>query len=223
MDVISRATAKELSLVRYFTGLACSRGHIAERRVSDHGCVECSRLKAASSKERDRRRDYMRDHQRNYRRAHPDRVKASRQKRDKGERAAQKRLLRAKPTSRHREVLSKSFQKHKAQRTADTRAWRHRNKAASSLHVRAAKAKRRAAEGKFTKPDIIALLASQKAICAACPSDIAENFHVDHVRPLARGGTNWPDNLQLLCPTCNRSKGRKTMDEWLEWRRLYAA
>ena len=34
--------------------------------------------------------------------------------------------------------------------------------------------------------------------------------------PLARGGTNWPDNLCLACDGCNLAKGTLTADEFLE-------
>lgn len=40
-------------------------------------------------------------------------------------------------------------------------------------------------------------------------------FDVDHIRPLSRGGSNWPDNLACACASCNRSKNDKTLDEWL--------
>lgn len=33
-------------------------------------------------------------------------------------------------------------------------------------------------------------------------------------KPCYRGGTNTDGNVQLLCPTCNLSKGVKTMKEW---------
>ena len=36
----------------------------------------------------------------------------------------------------------------------------------------------------------------------------------DNMLPRSRGGTDHPDNLQLLCSGCNRSKGDKTMAEW---------
>lgn len=39
---------------------------------------------------------------------------------------------------------------------------------------------------------------------------------LDHVIPISRGGMNIDDNVQLLCPTCNLSKGAKTMEEWRE-------
>ena len=37
---------------------------------------------------------------------------------------------------------------------------------------------------------------------------------LDHVLPKAKGGTDQPSNLQLLCSGCNRSKGSCTMAEW---------
>ena len=40
-------------------------------------------------------------------------------------------------------------------------------------------------------------------------------FHVDHVVPLARGGADHLSNMQLLCPTCNRSKGTTPMEEFM--------
>lgn len=35
------------------------------------------------------------------------------------------------------------------------------------------------------------------------------DFEVDHIRPLNKGGLSTPENLQILCPTCNRKKSDK--------------
>lgn len=40
--------------------------------------------------------------------------------------------------------------------------------------------------------------------CAMCGS--TERLEIDHIIPLARGGSNDPDNLQILCRHCNRRK-----------------
>ncbi|MCY4262496.1 MAG: DNA methyltransferase [Candidatus Dadabacteria bacterium] len=59
------------------------------------------------------------------------------------------------------------------------------------------------------------LYGEQEGICTGCdmyfPFRVME---VDHILPRAKGGTDHPDNLQLLCSGCNRSKGNKTMAEW---------
>jgi len=43
-----------------------------------------------------------------------------------------------------------------------------------------------------------------KGYCQKCSS--RENIHIDHIRPLAKGGTNDIGNLRLLCKHCNLSK-----------------
>lgn len=35
------------------------------------------------------------------------------------------------------------------------------------------------------------------------------DLEIDHVRPSSLGGKDDPENLQLLCPRCNRSKGNR--------------
>lgn len=68
----------------------------------------------------------------------------------------------------------------------------------------------RAAEGVFTIADERAMLAAQNWKCKACGVSIANgNYEADHIVPLVKGGSHWPANRQLLCPTCNRKKGCK--------------
>lgn len=42
-------------------------------------------------------------------------------------------------------------------------------------------------------------------------------FHIDHIVPKSKCGTNDEYNLQLLCATCNRSKRDMSMDEFLDY------
>lgn len=55
----------------------------------------------------------------------------------------------------------------------------------------------------------------QEGRCVYCrryfPVDI---MHVDHKRPFSKGGSDEMDNLQVLCPTCNSSKGSYTDEEY---------
>ena len=39
------------------------------------------------------------------------------------------------------------------------------------------------------------------------------NMTIDHIIPRSRGGTDDPDNLQLLCGACNSTKGNRTQEE----------
>ena len=77
----------------------------------------------------------------------------------------------------------------------------------------------RAAEGEFRWTDVVRLWHRQRGECARCeercgkrPGDRA--FHVDHITPLSRGGSNWPRNLQILCPACNLQKSNRTPAEF---------
>lgn len=51
------------------------------------------------------------------------------------------------------------------------------------------------------------LLEKYEYRCVIC-SDY-KDLQIDHIIPLARGGTNDEENLQVLCATCNKSKGTK--------------
>lgn len=84
---------------------------------------------------------------------------------------------------------------------------------------RAKEARRRArktgAGGAFTESQIEALYVQQHGCCAACrePLPLAA-MHRDHIVPIAHGGCSDINNIQLLCPTCNRSKGAKRPEQW---------
>jgi 5-methylcytosine-specific restriction endonuclease McrA len=43
--------------------------------------------------------------------------------------------------------------------------------------------------------------------CAGCGA--TSDLTVDHVVPIARGGTPTPENLQVLCRSCNSAKGAR--------------
>lgn len=45
MELISRDTAKDLGLKRYFTGEPCKNGHVDERHVASYCCCTCGRDK----------------------------------------------------------------------------------------------------------------------------------------------------------------------------------
>jgi hypothetical protein len=52
MKLISRQEAIKQGLTRYFTGLSCKHGHIAEKLLSNRTCVECLLIKKKIRNER---------------------------------------------------------------------------------------------------------------------------------------------------------------------------
>ncbi len=54
------------------------------------------------------------------------------------------------------------------------------------------------------------LVEQQGEHCANCAS--TENLAIDHIVPIAKGGLSQYENLQLLCATCNRIKGKLVID-----------
>lgn len=82
------------------------------------------------------------------------------------------------------------------------------------------RARQLSAMGSHTREDITAQYQRQKGRCYYCNCKLDNGYHVDHVIPLSRGGTNDPSNLVIACPTCNQSKGAKLLHEWKGSQRL---
>ena len=62
-------------------------------------------------------------------------------------------------------------------------------------------------EGAFAK----ARTADGKYVCACCGKQFANRIklQVDHIKPMNQGGKTTPDNLQILCRSCNSQKSDK--------------
>ena len=61
-----------------------------------------------------------------------------------------------------------------------------------------------AAEGHASGEQVQARIAMWGFRCYVCGAPWQE---VDHVKPIAAGGSNWPANLRPICLSCNRRKG----------------
>lgn len=76
-------------------------------------------------------------------------------------------------------------------------------------------ARKHNAEGSFTDEDIKRMTQEQDGCCYYCSERTV--LTVDHKTPLARGGSNYPDNLCMACRFCNSQKGARTEAEYWEW------
>jgi 5-methylcytosine-specific restriction endonuclease McrA len=56
----------------------------------------------------------------------------------------------------------------------------------------------------------------QSSKCAYCQVNISDEFHVDHLIPVSKGGGNSPENLQLLCPSCNLRKSAMMPEDFIK-------
>jgi len=85
------------------------------------------------------------------------------------------------------------------------------------LNARLNSSKRRAMKrtGKVTRQEIQNLFQNQKGLCVVCKEKL-NNYHVDHIQPLSRGGEHNIFNLQLLCQTCNQVKFNKDPIDFMQ-------
>jgi len=98
--------------------------------------------------------------------------------------------------------------------------WRIENGVRKYKHEKKRRQRKAEIPGVCTDKDVDALYAKQGGRCTYCQEKLGD-FHVDHIIPVVvEGCTHWPSNRQLLCPFCNVSKGKKSHEEYLEYRRI---
>lgn len=98
-----------------------------------------------------------------------------------------------------------------------------KGKAQRSATANRRRARVATAPGSFTAQDIADQYKRQKGKCYWCDIKLGKGkraYHVDHVVPLSRGGSNDISNLVIACPTCNMSKNDRLPHEWPEGGRL---
>lgn len=123
-------------------------------------------------------------------------------------------------SNRNRDPLSdfKYRQRHKALIKERTARYRKDNYGRLTENARNRRARSKGAEGSHSKEDVLRILELQKERCATCTKKLVVagpgRYHVDHIYPLARGGSNFPSNLQMLCPKCNLKKNAKDPIIW---------
>lgn len=209
----TKAAALAVGATQYFNGNPCLRGHVSPRFTSSRNCVACRyedglklRTSAATAQSV---RDYMRVYQAQRKAEDPEFLEKVREI---------GRVLDAKPERRKKQNERKKWrivnepgfrEKVNDQNRPVKKLWKKANPEIVNAHSRTRRARRRGADGVHTGEDILRIHAAQKYKCAECGVSTKKAKHVDHIMPLALGGSNWPENLQILCPLCNDIKGAK--------------
>ena len=98
--------------------------------------------------------------------------------------------------------------------------YRAKNRGAYNANAHRYRARKLRAEGSHTAKDVVRLWHRQRGECARCETRLGKRpsdthvYHVDHVTPLSRGGSDLEKNLQLLCVSCNCSKNDRYRAEF---------
>lgn len=218
---VTRAEALSSGSKRYFTGKPCHRGHIAARFTSNCKCVTCQL--AQVQQWRNRSRDHISEYNSKAYWSEPEANRA----RAKAHRlaspdsvAASTRRWRSANTDKCREYGRRRNARAPEMNRARVKRWREQNPEKAKETIRNARARRRGAEGHHTVADIKRIRKAQKDKCAVCRTRLDGGGHVDHIKSLRRGGSNWPRNIQLLCAPCNHEKNARDPIEFMQSRGL---
>lgn len=192
-EFISRSEAKARGLVHYFTGEHCSAGHVAARYTSSSKCIVCNTDAAREWRKTNKAREN--EITRQWRGRNPGIVGKWRKKNlAKGQK------------------YSKRWRSQNLEKARQgPRNWRKHNKEQVNALTRNRRARTKFNGGSHTAADIAEILRLQRYRCAApnCRNKLSDIYDVDHIVPLVRGGSNDRSNLQIMCSSCNRSKGAK--------------
>lgn len=99
-----------------------------------------------------------------------------------------------------------------ANRDTYLRQWKANYEADKEKYIaraRANNARKRNADGTHTITDVHQKYEEQGAKCYWCKKPLNGVYHVDHIIPISKGGSNCPANIACSCPFCNLSKGAK--------------
>lgn len=121
--------------------------------------------------------------------------------------------------SMNREKVIARGAKYRAENKDKVRAsgklWRSKNLEYLRLNQHRRRARMRNSIGKISRGLKEKLFKLQKGRCPCCGLALGENYHLDHIMPLARGGSNTDDNIQLLRAICNRRKSAKDPGDFM--------
>lgn len=101
----------------------------------------------------------------------------------------------------------------------DLALWKAANQEACRIHLHNRRARKASNGGRLSKGITEKLFKLQRGKCACgCGEQLGNSYHIDHIMPLALGGTNTDDNIQLLRAICNMQKSAKHPVDFMQQR-----
>ena len=182
----------------------------AQRRARDIANPEAARERRRAERQRNRATYQARG--KAYREANKERKRATdaaylERNREKNRQQCKARYHAKK--AEHAAMCKRYYEANKDAIREKRKAWRLENPEVRRALHRKRRAQKNGNGGTHTADDIKRLFALQCGKCAICFKSIKKERHVDHILPLALGGSNGPENLQLTCRLCNNRKHAK--------------
>ena len=187
MQIVSLLQAKTDGLTRYFTGITCKHGHVAERLVSNRQCITCAHIKLAAYKAANRPAllEKKRIAQKKYAARNPEKVEATRKA---------------------------TMIKNRVARNAEKAAWARRNSGRVLAWTRQRQLAKVQRTPSWLGEDDYWLIEQAYELAQLRTDLFGFPWHVDHIIPL-RGktvsGLHIPTNLQVISGTENSRKGNR--------------
>lgn len=161
-------------------------------------------VQSLSEEQRSARRKVCTELQRGYYKRHNDEInQRDRERNQQPERQVQRRTHRVVWYEANRDYVREYHRQYRKAKPEFRKAQSERRR---SL--------KKQALGTHTAADIITLYEQSEDRCMYCGIRLFGEYHLDHIHPLSRGGTNWPENLAIACVRCNTSKNDRTLAEW---------
>lgn len=114
---------------------------------------------------------------------------------------------RASKLDERKKVRRDYYRSNRDRELATSAAWAAANRDVVNVIERNRRARKKNSMGQHTAEDIAAIRRAQRNKCAYCRGSVKGSLgHADHIIPLALGGGNGRENLQMLCQPCNSAK-----------------
>lgn len=218
MVLTSRQEALSSGAKIYFTGQPCTQGHVSEMHVRE-GCLECKRLRSIAY--RASNLEFLKQCDAEYRSANRESVRAK----DKAHYHANKDRMRVKSAvwrqanpKRQRELTIAWREANRERVRASMQIWFSKHPEAQRIYKQNRRAREMQGDGRLSEGIVEKLFVLQRGLCACCRKKLGDDFHLDHIVPLAKGGEHSDSNMQLLTPRCNTEKHAKDPIEFMQLR-----